>query len=89
MSAPQIRQPRALASEPSSHAIDSPYLNAHEAAHHLRFASAGALYKAITHGIENSRGERIPVLYRGRTLLFDRAALDAWLQPSSVVLLKR
>ena len=73
--------PRALASEP---AVVSPYLNAAEAAHYLRYASAGALYKAIRYGVKNGRGERIPVINRGRTLLFQRDALDAWLHGNSV-----
>lgn len=79
VSATQIRQPRALASEPSSHAIDTPYLNAEQAAGYLLYTSVGALYKAISHGTTNSLGQRIPLLRRGRTMLFDRGALDAWL----------
>jgi excisionase family DNA binding protein len=52
--------------------IDSPYLTADEAFRYLRFASRAALYKAIP-------VEGIPTLRRGRTLLFNRDALDRWL----------
>lgn len=62
---------RPLASEPPR--IQSPYLNAREAAEYLRFASPRALYKAIEHGLD------VPVVRRGRTLLFHRDQLDRWL----------
>lgn len=74
------RQPRPLASEPR---IESPYLTAKEAAVFLRFASARALYKAITYGVANSAGTEIPYVRRGRTLLFHRAQLDRWLAGES------
>lgn len=59
--------------------MSEPYIRSADAARYLCFASPRALYKAITHGVTNGRGERIPVLYRGRTLLFQTSALDAWL----------
>jgi hypothetical protein len=64
--------PRPLASEPAR-IVDTPYLNAKEAAAYLKFASVRALYKAISGGLD------LPVLRRGKTLLFHRDQLDRWL----------
>src|SRR5262245_57765088 len=80
----QPRYVRPLASEPSDHALQSPYLNAHEAAQYLKFKNAAALYKAVAHGLTNALDERIPVLRRGRTLLFHRDEIDRWLHADTV-----
>lgn len=61
---------------------ESPYLTADEASVYLRFASRAALYKAIP-------VERIPVLRRGRTLLFHKPTLDRWLAGEPTVMLMR
>lgn len=58
-------------------AIDSPYLTPAEAAQYLRYASVGALYKAIPKA-------GIPVRRRGRSLLFHRDDLDRWLAGARV-----
>ena len=56
---------------------DSPYLTAAEAARYLRYASVRALYKAIPEC-------GIPACRRGgKTFLFDRRELDAWLRGSA------
>jgi excisionase family DNA binding protein len=68
--------PRPLASEPAA-SVESPYLTAKEAAIYLRFATVRALYSAV-------KRERIPVCYRGTSLLFHRADLDRWLAGESV-----
>jgi excisionase family DNA binding protein len=53
---------------------ESPYLTSAEAARYLRYASVGALYKAIP-------GVGIPACRRGgKTFLFDRRELDRWLR---------
>jgi excisionase family DNA binding protein len=78
MSRDRLRQPRPLASEPKR-VIDSPYLTTTEAAAYLRFRSARALYKAIAGGLD------VPVVRRGRTLLFHRDQLDRWLAGESRV----
>lgn len=67
-----VRQPRPLASEPAR-VIESPYLNAKEAAIYLRYKSARVLYKAISRGLD------VPVVHRGASLLFHRDQLDRWL----------
>ena len=54
----------------------SPYLTTDEAARYLRFATAPLFYKwAIRH--------RVPVQRRGRTLLYDRRVLEAFLRQDS------
>lgn len=78
MSADRLRHPRPLASEPTR-TIDSPYLNAREAAAYLRFHHVRALYAAIHNGLD------VPVARRGRTLLFHRDQLDRWLAGDSRV----
>ena len=80
----QLRQSRRLASEPSQGTADSPHLTTQEAAAYLRFPSANALRHAIRYGLVNSAGERLPVLRRGRTLLFHRDELDRWLHGQTV-----
>jgi hypothetical protein len=75
-----MRQVRPLASEPVR--VESPYLNAKEAAAYLRFASVGALYKAVG-------PQGIPVRHRGATLLFHRGDLDRWLAGESSGTLRR
>lgn len=82
MSTQQPRQVRPLASEPVDRGLHSPYLRADEAAIYLKFASVGALYKAI-------EVEGIPVCRRGRTLLFRRDHLDRWLAGESRDVLMR
>ncbi len=72
MNPEQVRQPRPLASEPPR-VIDSPYLNAREAAIYIRYKSARVLYKAIARGLD------VPVVRRGKTMLFHRDQLDRWL----------
>lgn len=67
-----VHQPRPLASEPER-VIESPYLNAKEAAVYLRFKNARVLYKAIANGLD------VPVVRRGQTMLFHREQLDRWL----------
>jgi hypothetical protein len=53
--------------------IETPYLNADEAAAYLKFKNARSLYKAIP-------VNGIPFKRRGpKTLLFDRRELDRWL----------
>jgi excisionase family DNA binding protein len=53
---------------------ESPYLTSAEAARYLRYASVGALYKAIP-------DVGIPACRRGgKTFLFDRRELDQWLR---------
>jgi hypothetical protein len=73
-----VRQPRQLPSEPTR-TIDSPYLNAREAAAYLRYRDVRALYAAIHNGLD------VPVVRRGRTLLFHRDQLDRWLAGESRV----
>jgi excisionase family DNA binding protein len=82
MSAKQYREPRPLASEPPQRQPDSPYLKADEAAVYLRFASTDAFYQAI-------RTHNIPLVRRGRTLLFTREQLDRWMAGESRVELLR
>lgn len=63
--------------------MESPYLNAREAAAYLRFASPQALYKAIP-------VDGIPCVRRGnKTLLFHRVVLDHWLAGVRGVQLER
>ncbi len=52
---------------------DSPYLLTEEAATFLRFSTPHLFYKW-------ARRNRVPVLRRGRTLLYRRSVLDAFLQ---------
>ncbi len=66
---------RPLASEPVR-VIESPYLNAREATVYLKYASVRALYRALQRGLD------IPVLRRGKTMLFHRDHLDRWLAGS-------
>lgn len=68
--------PRPLASEPR---VNTPWMNAHEAATHIGFASAKSLYRAVTERIENKAGAPIPVSWCGRSLRFHRGLLDLWL----------
>jgi excisionase family DNA binding protein len=60
----------------------SPYLTADEAAVYLRFPSVQALRNAIPR-------VGIPVVRRGRTLLFHRGQLDRWLAGAPRVQLMR
>lgn len=63
--------------------MESPLMNAREAAAYLRFASTGALYKAIP-------TEGIPHLRRGnKTFLFHRVLLNHWLAGVRGVALER
>lgn len=80
----QRRQPRPLASEPTNSAAQSPYLRADHAAAYLKFGTVRSLYKAIADGLVNAANEPIPVLRRGRTLLFDQRDLDRWLHAETV-----
>lgn len=61
----------------SEHRVpESPYLLASEAARYLRYATTRALYDAIPQ-------LNIPCHRRGgKTLLFDRRELDAWIRDS-------
>ncbi len=54
----------------------SPYLLTHEASRYLRFTSARLFYKWAIR-------QRVPVLRRGRTLLYDRRVLDAFIRGAS------
>ena len=64
----------ALTGTAASEASDSPYLNIHEAAAYLRYASVNALRMAI------SRKHVRPTARRGRTCLFTREDLDRQLR---------
>lgn len=54
------------------------YLTAHEAATLLRFSSLKALYRFLSR-------HNVPVLRRGRTLLFDSDDLHAWLKDNNQI----
>lgn len=75
----QVRHVRPLASEPSQGPIEPRYLDTQQAAVYLQYASAASFRKAIAHGLTNRHGERIPVLFCGRQMRFDREAVDRWL----------
>lgn len=60
--------------------MTSPYLTSREAAAFLCYASVRCLQNAIANQVTNARGERIPFHRRGRSLLFSRTALEAWLE---------
>lgn len=63
----------AAGTEQRQRASDSPYLLTEEAAELLRFNTPALFYKW-------AKRNRIPVLRRGRTLLYDRRVLNAFLK---------
>ena len=65
-----------------SRVIESPYLTADEAVAYLKLKTKQALYYHI-------KENRLPTCRRGRTLLFDRADLDAWIRGTTVIDLRR
>jgi predicted DNA-binding transcriptional regulator AlpA len=56
----------------SAPAVVSPYLTARETISYLKLGSRSALQRLITE-------HRLPVLRRGRLLMFDVREIDAWL----------
>lgn len=62
--------------------IETPYLNSDEAWQYLKFPTKAAFYIAL-------RRQGIPYYKRGKSLLFERGQLDAWLKKSSLRVVSR